>query len=155
MKARITVFGIALDKGLNASILLTDLSKAFDSISHELLIAKLHAYGFSSPALSLIREYLSDTLQWTKVGDTFSNWRRILFGFPQGSILGPLLCNIYLNDLFLSSPDLELANYVDGNSLFEYSDHVDAIVGKLEKYALFFIEWFERNYLVPNPSKWH
>ena len=102
--------------------------------------------------MNLIIEYLSDRFQRTKVGETFSTWRRILFGF---SILVPLLLNIYLNDLFLSSPDFELANYVDVNSLFEYSDHVDAIVGKLEKYALFFIEWFERNYLVPNPSKWH
>ena len=76
----------ALDKGLVTGILLTDLSKAFDSISHELLIAKLYAYVFSINSLKLINGYLSDRMQRTKEGDTFSTWRRILFGFPQGSI---------------------------------------------------------------------
>ena len=73
----------ALDKGQVTGILLTDLSKAFDSISHELLIAKLYAYGFSIDSLKLINDYLSDRMQRTKVGETFSTCRRILFGFPQ------------------------------------------------------------------------
>ena len=136
----------ALDKGQVTGILLTDLSKAFDSISHELLIAKLYAYGFSIDSLKLINDYLSDRMQRTKVGETFSTWRRILFGFPQGTILGPLLFNIYINDLFLSSPDFEIANYADDNS------HYD-VIKKLEEDAFYLLKWYENNYLMPNPDK--
>ena len=69
---------------------LTDLSKAFDCINHELLIAKLNAYGFDSPSLKFISAYLNFRKQKTKVDSTFSDYLNILFGVPQGSIAGPL-----------------------------------------------------------------
>ena len=72
----------ARDMGLTTGILLTDLTKAFDCISHELLIAKLNACGFSKNALDLVYDYLNGRKQRTKVIESFSTWLEIIFGVP-------------------------------------------------------------------------
>ena len=80
---------------------MTDLSKAFDCISHELLIAKLNAYGFDETSLEVMIPYLKNRTQTTKVGASFSELLNIIYGVPQGSILGPLLFIIYIFVIFL------------------------------------------------------
>ena len=99
----------AIDNGKCFGALLTDLSKAFDWLEHELLIAKLNTYGFHLSALKLIHDYLSNRKQRTKINSTYSKWHDILFGVPQGSILRPLLFNIYLIDLFFVIEDTDIA----------------------------------------------
>ena len=79
--------------------LLTYLSKAFDCILHDLFIAKLEAYGFQIDVLNLVSN-LSNRKQRVKINETFSCWKDIEYGVPQGSILGPLLFNIHLRGLF-------------------------------------------------------
>ena len=95
----------SLDNGGVSEALLTDLSKAFDCILHHLLIAKLTAYGFDYNSLQLLRSYLSNRKQRTKITDAYSKYCEILFGVPQGSILGSLLFNIYTCDIFYDTND--------------------------------------------------
>ena len=112
---------------------ITDLSKAFDCLDHELLTAKLNAYGFSLPALRLINDYLSNRKQRTKIDNTYSTWLDIIFGVQQGSILGPLLFNVFLVDLFFTVNDIDIASYVDDNTPYMIADNVDGLITSLEQ----------------------
>ena len=145
----------AIDKGLYTGILLTDLSKAFDCLSHDLLIAKLNAYGFSKNALKFINDYLTGRKQRTKVNESFSSWRDIIYGVPQGSILGPLLFNIYINDLFLFCNRFEIANYADDCTPYEINESIESVIHRLEQDSIILFQWYENNYLKANPDKWH
>ena len=92
----------AADKGHAPVVLSTDMSKAFDSLHPNLLLAKLKAYGLSDPSLGLMPSYFDDRGNRTRVGNYTSAWKAAKRGWPQGSSLGPLLWNVYQNDLFLS-----------------------------------------------------
>ena len=109
-----------------------DLSKAFDTINHELLIAKIDAYGFSKKSLELILDYLSNRLQHVKINSTFSSWSEITQGIPQGSVLGPLVFNIYLNDLFFLLGDIDICSFADDTTSNVRDMELKVVLDKLE-----------------------
>ena len=142
-----------LDKSGKIGAILMDLSKAFDSLPHDLLIAKLAAYGFGKSALKLIKSYLSNRYQRTKVGSSFSTWLSIVLGVPQGSILGPLLFNIFINDLLYFVKETEVCNFADDNTIYSCSSSLDLVIRSLESELCRCLTWFDANKLVTNPNK--
>ena len=144
-----------VDKGKVFGALLTDLSKAFDCLSHELIIAKLNAYGFSLSALKLVHSYLSKRQQRTKINQSFSSWEEILFGVPQGSILGPILFNIFISDLFLVIKDVDFASYADDNTIYQSGGNVDDVINGLKVSAEKLFKWFSDNQMKGNTDKCH
>ena len=130
-----------------------DLSKAFDRMPHGLLIAKLHAYGLSDDACNMVISYLKDRRQRVKVMGEFSDCATINRGVPQGSVMGPLLFNIFLNDLFYVDMNCEIANYADDNHLY-YADNCAITLKNVpENDTRAAIAWFENNYMDANPDK--
>ena len=127
--------------------LLTDLSKAFDCLPHELLIAKLHAYGVDIPSLKLFHLYLTKRKQRVKLNGTYSSRSEI--------ILGPLLFNIFLCDLFQFFPDLDITNYADDNTSHSTNINLNKVLHDLQKMSDTLFKWFTDNLLKANPEKSH
>ena len=108
-----------------------DLSKAFDCISHDLLIGKLNAYGLDKLSLKLIYSYLKGRKQKVKINSDFSTWKDIINGVSQGSVLCPLLFNIFINDLFLLVLSSDICNFADDNTLSNADISIDEIINRL------------------------
>ena len=142
------------NKGFAGAILM-DLSKAFDCLNHDLLIAKLHAYGFNRTALKQVHSYLTDRQQRVKINGSFSTLKCSSLGVPQGSVLGPLLFNIYINDFFYLVKDTEVCNYADDTTIFVCGTELDPILKSLEKDASLLTSWFANNYMKMNGDKSH
>ena len=146
---------LAVDDKKKFGALLTDLSKAFDCLPHDLLVATLNAYGFSLPALRVVLSYLSNRKQRTKINSKFSSWEEILFGVPQGSILGPFLVNIFTCDLFFIMSDIDFASYADDNTPFNVGEDIGDVIFKLQNASKTLFHWFYDNKMKANPDKCH
>ena len=107
-----------MDNGGAFGALMADLSKAFDCLYHGLLIAKLVAYGFDIKSIKLIQQYLPNGKQRVKVGNAYSSWKYIFYGIPQGAILGSLIFNIFLCDLFYFLKDVAVASFADDTTTY-------------------------------------
>ena len=143
----------ALDRDEYVGTLSMDLSKAFDCMPHALLVAKLHAYGISLDACQLVTSYLIDRRQRVKISHEFSEWSIINRGVPQGSVLGPILFNIFVNDLFYIDIGSQIANYADDNNLYHSSMSLDDLTFTIQNDACAAVEWCVENHMNPNADK--
>ena len=143
-----------LDNGGICGALLTDLSKAFDCLTHDLLIAKLETYGVNSRSLKILSSYLSNRKQRVQLGNVYSSWHDIITGVPQGSILG-LLFNIFLSDLFLFLNEVDIANYADDNTPYVCEQDSRTVTENLESSSAKLSTWFISNRMKANPGKYH
>ena len=144
-----------LDKRNEIVVILTDLSKAFDTINQSLLLTKLEAYGFSMTSLKLMQSYLCNQFQRTSVNASFSDWKEIETGVLQGSVLRPLLFNIFLNDIFYFINNGNICNYADDNILYSIGKSLNMVKENLKINFLIMREWFYENHMVLNPGKCH
>ena len=151
--AKIEKWKKAVDNGKIFGALLENLSKAFDCLPHDLIIAKLYSYGFNLTALNLIHNYLTKRKQKTKINYSYISWEDILFGVPQGSILGPILFNIFLSDLFLIVDDIDIANYKDDNTIYKEHKNIDDLITSLQDAAAKLFKWFSDNQMKGNTDK--
>ena len=145
---------LALDGKEYVGLILMDLSKAFDCLPHDLLLNKLYTYGLNKDACVLIKSYLSNRSQRVKIGPTKSDWLQLRRGVPQGSVLGPLLFNIFFNDFFYSlSDNCVVYNYADDNTLSYSHKDIGSLKDRLEMCAQMSLDWFNNNNMKANPDK--
>ena len=121
-----------LDENFIVVAVLMDLSKAFDCIPHDLIIAKLTAYGIDRETLRLIYSYLKGRKQCLKINNTYSDYKEIISGVPQGSILGPISFNLSINDLFFIIEIASMHNFADDNTLSAWGETLSKVIGTLE-----------------------
>jgi len=130
-----------------------DLSKAFDTVNHSILLAKMHHYGIRGIAYKWFDSYLRDRLQYTVVNNTASNLRPVSVGVPQGSILGPLLLIIYTNDMQNACDNADLFLFADDSNAFISGSSINEVYSKANETCHNLSAWFKCNLLSVNYDK--
>ena len=110
--------------------ILIELSKAYDCLPHDLIIQKLKAYRVSDSSCRLMASYLFNRTQPVKIGRVVSSWAKIIKGVPQGSILGRLIFNIFINDIFYLITHSKIYNYADDNTVSYWHREVNILTKK-------------------------
>ena len=144
----------ALDNNETAACIAMDLSKAFDCLPHGLLLTKMSAYGMSNNCCTFFQSYLVSRNQRVKIGSNASSWLVVKRGVPQGSLTGPMLFNLFLNDLLYTvKQNCSIFNYADDNTLSFHHKDVQCVKQTLQLQAEYAINWFKLNFMEANASK--
>jgi hypothetical protein len=133
--------------------LFLDLSKAFDCVEHEHLIVKLERYGFRGIFLDVLSSYLSNRMQYVDVGGAYSNQLDVQYGVPQGSVLGPLLFLIYINDINYIMPELNKVLFADDTVLCKAGHNCNDIIQRMNDEIKILCDWLNSNGLALNENK--
>ena len=139
------------DKSFTVALFL-DLSKAFDTVDRDILTRKLSIYGFRGVVNSFLSSYLSSRKQYVNVGKYKSNIQDISYGVPQGSVLGPLLFNIFINDLVKVGKAKKIL-FADDSVFYITEKSLDLCLQKIKELILELSEWLKNNKLVANTNK--
>ena len=142
-----------MDRKELITILSTDMSKAFDSLSHSLTLKKLDAYSFNSSSLELIRSFFDSRLNRVKINGHISEWRIMGRGCPQGSSFGPLLWNMLQNDMAFHIPNSNLTLYADDHQLYVTGKTYEEVESTPETQGQQALLWYRNNILSANPDK--
>ena len=144
---------LSLENHRSTIAIFLDLQKAFDTVDHKILIGKLGLYGFSNTLLALMRNYLEDRHFMVRLGNELSEKVGIQLGVPQGSILGPLLFLIYINDLSWYDLKSKLVLFADDTLIYTSSSQIETAKATVHEDMEKICEWFDFNRLVVNWKK--
>ena len=129
------------------------MSKAFDCVPHDLLIAKLEAYGINENLLAYLHSYLSNRKQCVCSNNVTSDFETIISRVPQGSIVGPILFNCFFNGFFYFIEKASIHNFADDNTLSMFEETIQNLTALLQTESNTAIEWFQNNNMMVNPGK--
>ena len=142
-----------LDKNYVVGGVLMDLSKAFDCVPHDLLLAKLAAYGVNESFLCYIYSYLLNWKQCVRISNINSDFLTVISGVPQGSTVGPILFNCFFNDFFYVIEIANAHNFADDNTLTAFANSIQNLIHLLVSESSVAIKWFKDNKMIVNPGK--
>ena len=144
-----------LDNNNHVMGIFLDLQKAFDTVSHSILLDKLYAYGVRGPAHKWIQNYLSNRSQYVTVNGGYSSNQYMEHGVPQGSILGPLLFLLFINDIVNVIPELKVKLFADDTNIFLFNKNLNLLFSEANKALDKLSTWFSVNKLSINVDKTH